>query len=59
MKSSRDDRSAAAGRRRARTATVDAMTPSLYTEDTEVVFAHVYGAYPTVPSPHYDGITAA
>lgn len=35
------------------------MTPSLYTEDTEAVFAHNYHAYPTVPSPHFDGITAA
>ena len=26
---------------------------------SEAVFAHVYRAYPTVPSPCYDGITAA
>ncbi len=26
---------------------------------SEAVFAHVYRAYPTVPSPYYDGVTAA
>ena len=29
------------------------------TATSEAVFAHVYRAYPTVPSPYYDGVTAA
>ena len=29
------------------------------TATSEAVFAHVCRAYPTVPSPYYDGITAA
>ena len=37
---------------------------SAYSEDdvtatSEAVFAHVYRAYPTVPSPYYDGVAAA
>jgi type I restriction enzyme R subunit len=40
------------------------LPPSAYSDDdvtatSEAVFAHVYRAYPTVPSPYYDGITAA